>query len=218
MSLSCAMRAARLARAQELLHPPSPGLPFDVHQRLQLPQVMGVAQAVLHPLHREVRLPVIVHDDAADTREQGAASATDPVSRQQRRADHMKPLRLPADPEPGLVHVFTRAVPAQVCMCEAASPQPLCRPLAHRRQCRSRHRRAEQLGHHLRQPILRQEVGVLKVDRNPSNARGRTAPAPSPRRGTPLASPSRNARSTWHALGARSPPADAAREDRRPGG
>ena len=56
-------------------------------------------------------------------------------------------------------------------MCEAASRKPLCRPLAHRRQCRSRHRRAEQLGHHLRQPILRQEVGVLKIDRNPGNAR-----------------------------------------------
>ena len=95
-----------IGSAQELLHPPGPSLPFDVHQRLQLPQVMGVAQAVLHPFHREVRLPVIVHDDAGDTREQGAALAADPVRRQQRRADHMKPLRLTADPQAGLVHVF----------------------------------------------------------------------------------------------------------------
>ncbi len=56
-------------------------------------------------------------------------------------------------------------------MCKAASRKPLGRPLAHRRQRRSRHRRAEELGHHLRQPILRQEVSVLKVDRHPGNAR-----------------------------------------------
>jgi len=50
--------------AQPLRHPPSPGLPFDVDQRLQLQQAMGVTQAVLHPFHGEVRIPVIVHDDA----------------------------------------------------------------------------------------------------------------------------------------------------------
>ena len=50
-------------------------------------------------------------------------------------------------------------------------PQPLGRPLAHRRQRRSRHRRTEELGHHLRQTILRQEVGVLQVDRHPGDAR-----------------------------------------------
>ena len=52
----------------------------------------------------------------------------------------------------------------------------------------------------------------------PRRCAGRTAPAPTPRRGTPPGSPSRNARSTWHTPGARSPPADAARADRTPGG
>ena len=56
-------------------------------------------------------------------------------------------------------------------MCKVASRKPLDCPIAHRRQRRSRHRRAEQLGHNLRQPVLRQEVGVLEVDRHAGNAR-----------------------------------------------
>ena len=84
----------------------------------------------------------------------------------------MKPLRLPANPEPGLVEVLhPRRARRKLLYVGGNSPQSIGRPLAHRRQCRSRHRRAEQLRHHLRQPVLRQEVGVLKVDRHACNAR-----------------------------------------------
>ncbi len=56
----------------------------------------------------------------------------------------MKPLRLPADPEPGLVQVFhPRRARRQVLYVQGRVPQP----------------------------ILRQEVGVLKVDHHPGNAR-----------------------------------------------
>ena len=95
-----------LAPAQEPLQPPSPSLTFDVDPRLQLPQTVGVEHAVLHALHCEVRHPAMVCDDARDTREHSDGAAVDPLRRQQWRASHVKILRLPTDPKPGLLHVL----------------------------------------------------------------------------------------------------------------
>ena len=46
---------------------------LDLDQRLQFPQMMRVAQRVQHPGNRVVRLPVVMHDDAGDVRQQAAA-------------------------------------------------------------------------------------------------------------------------------------------------
>ncbi len=59
---------------------------------------------------------------------------------------------------------------------------------------------------------------MLTTDRHPGDARAVLHRRRHPAGGTPPGSPSRNARSTWHTPGARSPPADAARADRTPGG
>src|SRR4051812_16876450 len=50
-----------------------PVLLFDLDQRLQFPQLMRVAQRMPHAGHRVVRLPVVMHDNADDVRQQAAA-------------------------------------------------------------------------------------------------------------------------------------------------
>jgi len=59
--------------AQQALHPARPILLFDLDQRLELPQVVRVAQRMQHACQRVVRLPMVVHDDAGDIRQQAAA-------------------------------------------------------------------------------------------------------------------------------------------------
>ena len=45
---------------------------LDLHQRLQLAQMVRVAQRVQHTGHRVVGLPVVMHDNAGDLRQQTA--------------------------------------------------------------------------------------------------------------------------------------------------
>ena len=59
--------------AQQALHLARPVFLLDLDQRLEFAQVMGVAQGVQHALHRVVGLPVVMHDDADDVRQQAAA-------------------------------------------------------------------------------------------------------------------------------------------------
>ena len=54
--------------AQQALHPARPLFLLDVDQRLEFAQVMGVAQGMQHPFHRVVGLPVVMHDDADNSR------------------------------------------------------------------------------------------------------------------------------------------------------
>ena len=59
--------------AQQALHPARPVLLFDLDQRLEFPQVVRVAQRMQYACQRVVRLPVVMHDDAGDIRQQAAA-------------------------------------------------------------------------------------------------------------------------------------------------
>ena len=95
--------------AQQPLHFARPILLFDFDQRFEFAKMVRVAQRMLHALHRVVGLPVIMHDDAEDVRQQAAALGADAVEGQQRRAGDMQPLCLAADPKAGLVHVLTGA-------------------------------------------------------------------------------------------------------------
>ncbi len=58
--------------AQKALHPASPVLVLDLDRRLQFAQVVRIAQRMQHTGHRVVGLPVIMHDYAADLRQQAA--------------------------------------------------------------------------------------------------------------------------------------------------
>ena len=81
--------------AQQSLHLARPVLFLDLDERLQLAKVMCVTQRVQHAGHRVVGLPVIVHDNAHDAREQGAALAARAIERQQNRAGDVQPLGFP---------------------------------------------------------------------------------------------------------------------------
>src|SRR5215213_8065264 len=59
--------------AQQALHPARPVLLLDLDQRLEFPQVVRVAQRMQYACQRVVRLPVVMHDDAGDIRQQAAA-------------------------------------------------------------------------------------------------------------------------------------------------
>ena len=95
--------------AQQPLHLARPVFLLDLDQRLQFAQMMGVAQGMQHAWHRVVGLPVIVHDDADDIRQQAAALGADAIEGEQGGARHMQPLRLAADAKAGLVHVLDGA-------------------------------------------------------------------------------------------------------------
>ncbi len=84
---------------QQALHVARPVLLFDVDQRLQLAQVVRIAERVQHAGQRVVRLPMIMHDDAGETGQQAAAFGCDTIEGQQRGAGDVQPLRLAANAE-----------------------------------------------------------------------------------------------------------------------
>ena len=83
----------------------------------------------------------------------------------------MKPPRASAHAQTGLVQMLhPRLAGRKVLYARGGAPQTPCCPPAHRRQCRRRHPRAEQHCHDLRQPPLRQEMGVPQPDRRTGKA------------------------------------------------
>src|SRR6476620_2724283 len=94
--------------AQQAPHPARPLFLLGVDQRLENAQVMGVAQGMQHPFHRVVGLPVVMHNDAHNVRQQAAAPGRDAIEGQPHGARDVQPLRSAADPEAGLVQVLDR--------------------------------------------------------------------------------------------------------------
>ena len=130
---------------------------------------MGVAQRVPHPLHREVRLPVVVDDDAADAAEQAAAPGRNPVEGQQRRGRDVQPLTPPGDPEPGLVHVLDRRRFHQLADRPDDALHGPGAVSAHPRDARRRQPGPEQILHQCGQAVLGQELVVRQVDHHGSD-------------------------------------------------
>ena len=79
-SFACEIRRVTGA-AQEQLQFARPLLFLDLDERLQLAQVMGVAQGVQHARHGVIGLPVIVDDDAGDIGQKAAALGRDAIRR-----------------------------------------------------------------------------------------------------------------------------------------
>jgi hypothetical protein len=63
---SPAFSRLREPSGSQALHPTRPVLLLDLHQRLQLPQVVRVAQGMQHALQGVVRLPMVMYDNTAD--------------------------------------------------------------------------------------------------------------------------------------------------------
>ena len=150
--------------AEQPLHLARPAFLLDLDQGLQLSKVMGVAQRMVHALHREVRLPVVVHDDAGDAIEQAAAPGRDPVEGQPGTRGDVQPLGPPADPQAGLVHVLDRCRFHQVADHLDDAFEAPGAASAHPRDGRRNQGDGEQIRHQLGQTIFGQELVVRQVD------------------------------------------------------
>ena len=162
-SFACEIRRVTGA-AQEPLHFARPLLFLDLDERLQLAQVMGVAQGVQHARHGVIGLPVIVDDDAGDIRQKAAALGADAIEGQQRRAGDMQPSCLAADPKAGLVHVLDRrrgdVIPHHICEALKAPGKVPADP----GDGRGRQRHPEEIGHQLDQTLLGQQLVVQEIE------------------------------------------------------
>ena len=119
---------------------------------------------MVHALHREVRLPVVVHDDAGDAIEQAAAPGRDPVEGQPGTRGDVQPLGPPADPQAGLVHVLDRRRFHQVADHLDDAFEAPGAASAHPRDGRRNQGDGEQIRHQLGQTIFGQELVVRQVD------------------------------------------------------
>src|SRR5665213_1285924 len=91
---------------QQPRHLRRPGFFLDLGQRFQLTQMVCVAQRVRDILQGEIRLEVIMHDDAALQRlPKRAALFRYPVMRQRGCRGRMQPLGFATDAEPGFVQM-----------------------------------------------------------------------------------------------------------------
>ena len=162
-SFACEIRRVTGA-AQEPLHFARPLLFLDLDERLQLAQVMGVAQGVQRARHGVIGLPVIVDNDAGDIRQKAAALGADAIEGQQRRAGDMQPSRLAADPKAGLVHVLDRrrgdVIPHHICEALKAPGKVPADP----GDGRGRQRHPEEIGHQLDQTLLGQQLVVQEIE------------------------------------------------------
>ena len=101
-----------------------PRLPVDLRLRLQLARMTCVAERVPHARDRETRLPMIMHQAAPQALRQAVPLHDRTVERPPRRADHVQPMRLPADPEPRPVRMLN-AVRARDAIPHALVELPL---------------------------------------------------------------------------------------------
>ena len=165
-----------LGPKQMALHAPGPAFLVELHQRLRLPQVVGIAKRMLHALHRPVALPVVVHRYAAHPRKHRPTPA---------RLHDRPPARACPGPDPGMCtsheanasdrRSAARSRPdashapctaASSSICPAATRRRSAARPAHRRQRRRRHAHSEQNPQNLRQPALRKELPMTQPDRN----------------------------------------------------
>lgn len=93
---------------QQHLHPARPVFRLDFAQRLEFAQMVCVAQRMLDARHREVRLPVVMHHDAAHTAQHVATIGADAVVREPSRGRDMQPLQRFDDTKSGLVKMLDR--------------------------------------------------------------------------------------------------------------
>ena len=76
---------------------------LDVDQGLEPAQIVGIAKHVLDHVVLIVGLPVVMHHNARQPRQQAAAAFIDPEGGQERLADHVKPACASTDAKAGLV-------------------------------------------------------------------------------------------------------------------
>ena len=150
--------------AQQPLHLSRPVFLLDFDESLQFAKMMSVAQGVQHPLHRVVGLPVIVDDNAGDIRQQAAALGTHTIESQQRGGRHMQPLRLAADAEAGLIHVFYGRARHEIAHRFSKAPKTFGASVAHSGDRRGGELHAEEIGHQFGEAIFRQQLIVQQID------------------------------------------------------
>jgi len=121
---------------------------------------MGVAQGMQHPFHRVVGLPVVMHNDAHNVRQQAAALGRDAIEGQPHGARDVQPLRLAAGPKAGFVQVFDRGSLHALAHRLSEPREALRAASAHPGKGRRHQPHPEQISHCLSQPVLGQQLVV----------------------------------------------------------
>ena len=150
--------------AQKAGHGPRPGLLFDLDQRTQFPQMMGVAQAVEDTGHSEIGVPVVVDDDPDDIGPQLAPLAGGAVARQQPRRGHMQPWGQTANTKAGLIQVLDRSLVDVRANRGGQLGQVPSLLVAHRRDGGGREVNPKHIAKKLRQAIFRHQLPTLQID------------------------------------------------------
>ena len=194
-----------------------PMAPFELDQRHEFAQVMGVAERVAEAFEPAVGLEPVVHDHAADqVFGDVAALWRHAIEGQGVGGDGVQPMAAACDAEAGLVEAAHRRGRSQRCDAREdwfERSRLFLHPV--RQSVRAEADSAEQVGERLGDPVLGNDYSTL--DRPPPLAGARhIAPARSPRPGTPPASRNGNRHRRRSRPGAPSP-GSAARAGRRPG-
>jgi len=158
--------------AQKMLEAARPRLLVEIDRSLQLPKMVRVAKPMLHPRHRPVALPVVMHRYPRHTLGHGTPLLRHTIRRQARRAHHMKPMRATLDPKPGLVQMLhARPDRRKRLYMPGGRTQATRSTTAHRPQRRRRYARPEQNLQNLTQATLWKELRMAKPHRNPRKLR-----------------------------------------------
>src|SRR5271167_3581183 len=150
--------------AQQDLHLAPPVFLLNLEQCFEFAQVMGVAKRVLDARHGVVRLPVVMHHNAADTAQHVTAIDADAVVRQPSCGRDMQPLQSFDDAKPGLVEVLDWGEQDQLTHRVGKAEQALTRPVTHLLDGRARQAHVEEIEHQRGEAIQRHELKGREID------------------------------------------------------
>ena len=157
----------RFCRLDEpVAHGERPRLLVEVDERLQFPQMMGVAEGVADRLESGVGAEMVVHDNAAlQLCGNVAAPFADPVERVGLARGRMQPLRLAGDAKAGLVEAADPGLSdARPDRAIDALQRFRLAPHPGRHAGRADERRAEQILKRLRRPVLRHKLLHVEIN------------------------------------------------------
>ena len=126
--------------------------------------MVRIAKRVFDARHREVRLPVVMHHDAAHAAQHVTAIGADAVVSQPSRGRDMQPLQRFDDAKSSFVEVLDRGEEDQLTHCVGKAEQALTCTAAHRLDGRTREAHAEEVYHQRRETIQWQELKGGEID------------------------------------------------------
>src|SRR5215469_1426502 len=170
--LALSREVARMAGlAQKTLHSLRPGFFVDSDEGLQLPQMMGVTKSMYNALHRKIRLPEVMNDNAADPGQKRTAPGRSTIEGQKPGRRHMKPLQNLGNPIPSLVQMFDLGCFDFFTDALGKRRQFIGLLLFHASQCRGCDIDAKDILHQLRKAVFGNQLPGFQIHHQRNNIR-----------------------------------------------